>query len=146
MKENRNNLPESRPECWLSMATSSDIWLMRSLACSVWVLLSGGLCTCVNGEICKRHCFENITLLCFFFFFWKQSLWWFSNGGRTKRMAGRWEGFLTGGGAWDCGVWPLRTARRSCICPREGTGWLGALSAARRDSISLSEGIDSKYK
>lgn len=36
--------------CWLSMATSAVIWSTRSLACSVWVLLSGGLCTFTNKQ------------------------------------------------------------------------------------------------
>lgn len=47
--------------------------------------------------------------------------------------------WLTGGGACDGGGRPLRAARRSSISCTEGTGWLGLLRAASRDSISLSD-------
>lgn len=49
----------------------------------------------------------------------------------------------TGGGACDGGGLPCKAARRSCISSEEGTGCIGALRAASRASISLSDGMDS---
>ena len=53
---------------------------------------------------------------------------------------------LTGRRAWEGGGLPCKAAKRSSISPAEGTGWRGAFRAARRDSISFSDGMDSKQR